>query len=238
MPVSPLRLAPLLAAAALLAGCASSKPAPASDREAPPAGQVEARDVAPRIGVAASFEVPPDSLDPDSPFAFDGTVAPAGAEDAAVVDPDQIVVARYDERGDYVVYDEAGAPAAATAQPYADDFDPYYGYDYDYGGYAASYYRYGHPDFYYSPYGYYRPYRSYRPYLRFGWTSAWAHRYQWSRYCRYRYYDPYYAYDPYYYDPYFYGYDPYFYGGGIYIAVGYGYGYGGYGGYSSGYHSG
>ena len=246
----PLRLALGAVLVAAASGCSSSREAAAPEPEVP------ATAVQPRVGLAATFEVPenpyaetPDEAEP-VPFAASATPAPQLAPaDTVEIDPNSIVVSRYDygsseaETEPYTDYEEA-----------VEDYEDYYG---EYPGYAADYYRYADPTLYPSVYTYYSPYRTQRTYRRHGWCRSGYYGSVYYNPYRVGYYDPYigmycypygryrsglyvsvgwgwggygHGYDPYYYDSY---YSPYYSHG-----YGYGYGYGSGYGYRSGYRHG
>ena len=236
----------VLALAAALAGCASSRPddgwRQSADRPAAPVAQADTSGPA-RVGLAATMDIPDnpygDTAAVEVPAAADiaSGAVPLGrpAEDGYAdggVDPNAITVGRY-------YYDDEGT---TYYEDVADDLaDDGQGYDDDvyYGGYYADYYRYGDPAYYPSVYTYYRPYSTYRPYVHYGWYPTWRHRRHWHRpyYAGYGYYDPYYAgyVDPYYGWGY---YDPWSYGPGVHVSVGFGWGGYGYGSYGHGYRDG
>jgi len=217
----------VVALAAVLAGCASSRPDGWTDdaRKAP----ADTTDSPARVGLAATMEIP------ENPYGDTAAVEVPAAEDIAsgavplgvVVDPDDITVGRYyygDEGTTY--YEDVADDLADDGQGWDDDVY--------YGGYDAAYYHYADPAFFPSPYRYYRPYATYRPYVTFGWYPTWHHRRYWARpyYAGYgTYYDPYF--DPYAYAYYGHGYYDPFFGPGLYVSVGVGYGYGHGGHYAS-----
>ena len=243
-------VAVLVAAAS---GCSSSRKAAAPEAEVP------ASAVEPRVGLAATFEVPENPY-ADSSEAMAAAVPFTSASDEGLsqsawttasdtneIDPNAIVVSRYD-------YGQSEAGQTETYTDYEEALEEYEDYYGAYPGYASETYRYADPALYPSVYSYYNPYRTHRTYRRHGWCRAGY--YASVHYNPYRigYYDPYVGmycytyrrglyvsvgvgwggYDPYYYDPY---YSPYYHNPFYVPYVTYGYSRG-YRGYSRGYRDG